>query len=173
MRRALALSIALAFFAGCNAYCNRRVFEQVEPTCDVTIANDVDIPAEKASDILIVIDNSGSMQEEQSRLAAAFINETAACPINKNELKDFARCKDDPSVPVCRFANPSPEVLEAPAPDGLRDCGFIQVLSAFENDFRIGVITTDVGLCDNRLPGAQGAASPDRLGTWGAWGVRG
>jgi hypothetical protein len=155
MRRALMLTIALASFAGCNAYCNRRVFEQVEPTCDQTIANDVDIPAEKASDILIVVDNSGSMQEEQTRLAAAFINETAACPINKNELKDFAGCKDDPNIPVCRFANPSPEVLAAPAPDGLRDCGFIQVLSAFENDFRIGVITTDVGLCDNRLPNGQ------------------
>ena len=155
MRRALALSIALAGLAGCNAYCNRRVFEQVEPTCDETLASDVDIPAEKASDILIVVDNSGSMQEEQTRLAAAFINDTAACPINKNELKDFARCEDDPTVPVCRFANPTPEILAAPAPDGLKDCGFIQVLAAFENDFRIGVITTDVGVCDNRFPGAQ------------------
>ncbi|MDP2341772.1 MAG: hypothetical protein Q8O67_12510 [Deltaproteobacteria bacterium] len=155
MRRALLLTVALAFFAGCNAYCNRRVFEQVEPTCDQTIAEDVDIPAEKASDILIVVDNSGSMQEEQTRLAAAFINESAACPINKNDLKSFADCKDDPTIPVCRFANPSPEVLAAPAPDGLRDCGFIQVLAAFENDFRIGVITTDIGVCDNRLPDGQ------------------
>lgn len=135
--------------------CNRRVFEKVSPTCDVTIASDVDIPDEKAADILIVVDNSASMQEEQDRLAAAFINDTAACPINKNELKDFALCKGDNPPAVCRFANPSPDMLAAPAPDGLADCGFIQVLAAFENDFRIGVVTTDVGVCDNRLPEGQ------------------
>ncbi len=158
MRRALALSIALAGFCGCNSYCNRRVFEQVEPSCDATIANDVDIPAEKASDILIVVDNSGSMQEEQDRMAAAFINDNPAqCPIGKNDLKDFARCKTEPELPVCLFVNPSLELLAAPGPAGLSQCGFIQVLAAFENDFRIGVITTDVGLCDNRVSEGQAA----------------
>jgi len=147
------LSVAVLAVTGTG--CNRRVFEQVNPTCDVTIANDVEIPAEKAADILIVVDNSGSMQEEQDRLAAAFLNESGDCPIGKNELKDFARCKDDPTIPVCRFANPSKELLEQPGPAGLADCGFIQVLAAFENDFRIGVITTDVGVCDNRIPDAQ------------------
>lgn len=155
MRRVLAPFIALAALAVTHVGCNRRVFEQVEPTCDLTIASDIDIPDEKASDVLIVIDNSGSMQEEQTRLAAAFINDTAACPIGKNDLKDFARCEDEPDLAICRFVNPSPDMLAAPAPDGLRDCGFIQVLSAFENDFRIGVITTDIGLCDNRLPASQ------------------
>ena len=155
MRRVLAPFIALAALAVTHVGCNRRVFEQVEPTCDVTIASDIDIPDEKASDILIVVDNSGSMQEEQTRLAAAFINDTAACPIGKNDLKDFARCEDEPDLAVCFFRNPSPDMLAAPAPDGLRDCGFIQVLSAFENDFRIGVITTDIGLCDNRIPAGQ------------------
>ena len=77
MRRVITLAVVgVAVLAGGG--CNRRVFEQVKPTCDQTIANDVDIPAEKAADILIVVDNSGSMQEEQDRLAAAFINDTAA-----------------------------------------------------------------------------------------------
>lgn len=151
MRRALLLTLALASFAGCNAFCNRRVFEEVKPTCDQTIANDVDIPAEKAADILIVVDNSGSMQEEQDRLAAAFLDESGNCPIGKNDIKDFARCKEESPPAVCAFANPSPEQLAGP----LASCGFIQVLAAFENDFRIGIITTDVGLCDNRLPSAQ------------------
>ena len=135
--------------------CNRRVFEKVKPTCDVTIASDVDIPDEKAADILIVVDNSGSMQEEQDRLAAAFINTTASCPIGVDDLKDFARCGEDNPPAVCEFANPTPEVLAAPGPNGLANCGFIQVLAAFENDFRIGVITSDVGECDNRVPGSQ------------------
>lgn len=183
MRRALLLTLALASFAGCNALCNRRVFEQVTPTCDQTIANDVDIPSEKASDILIVIDNSGSMQEEQDRLASAFINERVSggvpeCPILKDDLADFALCEGEASdPPVCQFSNPTPEQLEGP----LRLCGFIQVLAAFENDFRIGVVTTDVGLCDNRLPTSQsntfcdvaGAGTPE-CGTFNdiSWGFR-
>jgi hypothetical protein len=155
MRRVITLAVVgVAVLAGGG--CNRRVFEQVKPTCDQTIANDVDIPAEKAADILIVVDNSGSMQEEQDRLAAAFINESGDCPINKNDLKDFARCDEASPPAVCAFANPSPEILAAPGPQGLANCGFIQVLAAFENDFRIGVITTDVGVCDNRIPDAQG-----------------
>ena len=158
MRRVITLAVVgVAVLAGGG--CNRRVFEQVKPTCDQTIANDVDIPAEKAADILIVVDNSGSMQEEQDRLAAAFINDTAACPINKNDLKDFARCDEASPPAVCAFANPSPELLAAPGPQGLANCGFIQVLAAFENDFRIGVITTDVGVCDNRIPGSQSEIS--------------
>ncbi len=179
MRRAIPLILALAFVAGCNAFCNRRVFEQVVPTCDQTIANDVDIPAEKAADILIVVDNSASMQEEQTRLAQAFLNESGSCPIGKNDLKDFARCKDADPPAVCDFANPTPEQLAGE----LSSCGFIQVLAAFENDFRIGVITTDVGLCDNRVAASQaglfcaagqpGAGQPE-CGTFDgiAWGRR-
>jgi hypothetical protein len=143
------VAVAAVFGTGCN----RRVFERVNPTCDVTIASEVEIPREKAADILIVVDNSNSMQEEQDRLAAAFLNETPSCPIGKGEIKDFARCDEADPPPVCRFANPSKELLEQRGPEGLADCGFLQVLAAFENDFRIGVITTDVGLCDNRFPG--------------------
>ena len=154
MRRFIALALigaATLTVAGCN----RRVFKRVKPTCDQTIASDVDIPAEKASDILIVVDNSASMQEEQTRLGEAFINDSPNCPINKNDLKDFARCDEADPPAVCAFANPALELLNAPGPEGLAECGFIQVLAAFENDFRIGVITTDVGACDNRFPSGQ------------------
>ena len=65
------------------------------------------LPPPDVLDVLIVVDNSGSMQEEQSQLAAAF---------------------------------PS----------------FVAALSNAGADWRVGVITTDVGLCDNRLPAALG-----------------
>jgi hypothetical protein len=41
MRHALAFTLVAATVVGGPA-CNRRVFEPVEPTCDPTIASDVD-----------------------------------------------------------------------------------------------------------------------------------
>jgi hypothetical protein len=149
MRRVILAGLAVATVVGSG--CNQRVFVEVPPTCDGTIAADTEIPAEKAADILIVVDNSGSMQEEQTRLAEAFIKDDGSCPIPAASLKDFARCDEELPPEVCRFANPTADVLA----NELSECGFIQVLAAFENDFRIGVITTDVGLCDNRLANAQ------------------
>ncbi len=153
MRRVILVGLSvMTTLVAVSTGCNRRVFVEVPPTCDASIISDAEIPAEKAADILIVVDNSGSMQEEQDRLALAFLNDVpGACPISSAELKDFARCDEVPAPAVCRFSNPSPELLKEPGPNGLAQCGFIQVLAAFENDFRIGVITTDVGICDNRL----------------------
>jgi hypothetical protein len=140
--------------------CNRRVFERVEPTCDPTISSDVDIPTQKAADILVVVDNSNSMREEQENLARNFVNPNVGtnapveCPIDPARLSDFARCKDDDPPALCAFVNPSASQLQ---PGGeLAGCGFIQILAAYENDFRVGVITTDVGVCDNRTPTVLG-----------------
>jgi len=154
LRRLIVLSPVVTALAASNA-CNRRVFEQVEPTCDPTIASDVDIPVEKAADILIVVDNSNSMKDEQEELAKNFLNpDLAECPIAVDQLADFARCKEDVPPAVCAYVNPTAEQLQ---PGGeLSGCGFIQVLAAYENDFRVGVITTDVGVCDNRSPTALG-----------------
>ena len=130
--------------------CNRRVFEKVENTCLKTVATDVPVPTEKAADILIVVDNSGSMAEEQQNLVENFLNQDPSeCP-----LQDLA------NIPA-EYKNPVRSLYT----DGgtLSQCGFIQLLAAFENDFRVGVITTDVGLCDNRIPDAQGGD---------AWGFR-
>ena len=125
------------------ASCNRRVFEAVQTSCDVTIGDTIEVPTEKAADILIVIDNSGSMAEEQDELAQNFLNQVASeCP-----LQDLA------AIPA-EFKNPARELYTENGV--LAKCGFIQLLAAFENDFRVGVITTDVGLCDNRIPAAQG-----------------
>lgn len=103
-----------------------------------------------AADILIVVDNSGSMLEEQQNLAANFFNlDPAECPI-----------QDLTTIPS-EFKRPIRSLYTGNGP--LAQCGFIQLLAAFENEFRVGVITTDVGLCDNRLPASQGGA---------AWGFR-
>lgn len=107
--------------------------------CVKTLTGDVDVPTEQAADILIVVDNSGSMAEEQGNLAQNFLNQDPAqCP-----LQDLANIPEE-------YKNPKREQYTG---DGdLALCGFIQIVAAFENDFRVGLITTDVGLCDNRLP---------------------
>src|SRR5687768_12111651 len=43
--------------------------------CVKTLTGDVDVPTEQAADILIVVDNSGSMAEEQGNLAQNFLNQ--------------------------------------------------------------------------------------------------
>jgi hypothetical protein len=129
--------------------CNRRVFRQVEASCDRTIPVDYEIEAERPADILIVVDNSGSMQEEQDELAKNFLNLNVDANGNPEcPLTDLANVPDD-------LKNPTPDKFTG---DGvLARCGFIQLLAAFDNNFQVGVITTDVGLIDNRQPGGQAA----------------
>jgi hypothetical protein len=156
MRHVFSLTLVFAALVG-GAGCNRRVFEQVEPTCDPTIASDVDIPTEKAADILIVVDNSNSMREEQQNLAQNFLNPNISeCPIGVDDLAGFAHCKDPNPPAVCAYVNPTAEQLQSGGE--LAGCGFIQILAAYENDFRVGIVTTDVGVCDNRTPAALGGA---------------
>ena len=138
MHRSLARA-ALAASLLTVAACNRHVFRLVEQSCDSTIPVDRQIPTERAADILVVVDNSGSMQDEQDRLAANFVNPNPAeCPL-QGDLRQ---------IPA-EFQNPTPDLYEAGGP--LSQCGFIQLLAAFDNDFRVGVITTDTGPCDNRF----------------------
>jgi hypothetical protein len=95
-------------------------------------------PPSGAVDILFVVDNSGSMLEEQERLSRTLFNE--ACPIQSlAEVPDTLRHPDD-------------ELLARLT----QVCGFAQLLAAFDRDFRIGVITTDVDACDNLISVAQG-----------------
>ena len=62
------------------------------------------------------------------------------------------RCPiDDLTNVQPQFANPPPAVLSELA----SVCGISQLMAAMNGDFHIGVITTDVGNCDERLPDAQ------------------
>ena len=91
------LGLTLVSLAASGA-CNEHVFRQVELECDRTLETDVAVNVEKAADILIVVDNSGSMCEEQANLAQNFFD--ANCPLTDrelrerpNEAKEFAKRK--------------------------------------------------------------------------------
>ncbi|MDP2339804.1 MAG: hypothetical protein Q8O67_02510 [Deltaproteobacteria bacterium] len=111
---------------------------------DVAPVNTAAIAAQGPLDILFVVDNSGSMLDEHETLVRTVFDDR--CPIG-----------DLRAVPQ-RFANASPEMLGELA----KICGLAQLLAAIDGDFHIGVITTDVGACDERLPSAQ---DPDGLHT--------
>jgi len=102
------------------------------------------LPIVKAAplDILFVVDNSGSMQEEQETLLRSVWD--PRCPLS-----------DTRQVPQ-HLQDPSRETFEA-----LTDVsGLAQLMAIRRGDFHIGVITTDVGMCDERLSAAQ---DPDNL----------
>ena len=95
-------------------------------------------------DILFVVDNSPSMTEEQANLRRTVFDDR--CPIQN--LQD---------VPE-PYANPVGATLQ----DLAQVCGLAQLLATFNADFHIGVVTSDVGVCDERIPWAQ---DPDGLHT--------
>src|SRR5687767_11424318 len=86
-------------------------------------------PSERAAgaiDVLFVVDNSGGTEELHEKLVDGFYEVDAArCPI------------DDLSNVAPAFLQPSDELVRGT----LAECGFLQMLAAFEVDFRIGVIT--------------------------------
>lgn len=84
-------------------------------------------------DLLFIVDNSGSMMEEQEALARSIYREE--CPI-----------LDLTAVPAA-LLDPEPGLLEQLS----SICGISQILAAYDRDFRVGVITTDVNACDNTL----------------------
>ncbi len=132
--RLLLMASTLAALAACF---NSHVFDIIDP-CEVqqtSIGQSIE-PA-TAADILIVVDNSGSMCEEQANLIANFYNDN----VNECPLADPA------AYELEDYQNPSDTVVNT----DLAGCGFIQILAAYDNDFRVGVITTDVGPCDNRF----------------------
>jgi len=142
--RNLVVALSVAVVLPFSLSCNRRVFKEVQNSCDKTIVTNVPVPTNKAADILIVVDNSGSMSEEQANLVENFLNQDPSqCP-----LQNLKAIPDE-------FKNPVRDLYTGSGP--LAKCGFIQLLAAFESDFRVGVITTDVGLCDNRLGSGDGA----------------
>jgi hypothetical protein len=131
------LSLATIFVVAFGA-CNEHVFEVIEPCATRVIQEEVPVALSKAADILLVIDNSGSMCEEQENLVQNFFD-------------DNCRITDLSNVPE-EYQNPSDDLIAELA----EECGFIQMLAAFDNDYRVGVITTDVSLADNKFGLAEG-----------------
>lgn len=119
--------------------------------CNVTADMGSGIPASeverarKPVDFLIVLDNSGSMCEEQERLIESFFDRD--CPI-----QDVNAVPEEYMIRLSTTEGSSDTFEELSA-----KCGLAQLLAAYDNDFRVGVITTDVGPCDNRFGLAQAA----------------
>lgn len=130
--RAVLLALTAAGMSVGLSSCNKHVFEVVPRDCTTEIRSETPIDVDVPADILIVVDSSGSMCEEQANLVNNFFDPN--CPIDVNNVQPEYKNPDDALV----------EQLSA-------DCGFIQLLAAYDNDWRLGVITTDVGQCDNRF----------------------
>jgi hypothetical protein len=93
-----------------------------------------------AVDVLLVVDNSASMCEEQALLVESFFD--SDCPItNLLDIPAEYRDADDATL----------DQLSA-------DCGFIQLMAAAGLDARVGVVSTDVGPCDDRFDYADDPA---------------
>lgn len=88
-------------------------------------------------DVLFVVDNSPSMLEEQERLRRTVFDDR--CPIG-----------DLQAVPP-EYADPTGATFD----ELVELCGIAQLLAAFGSDFHLGVITSDMAVCDERLPAAQ------------------
>jgi len=104
---------------------------------EATPSKTTPIVSQKPLDILFVVDNSGSMLEEQAALYRSVFDER--CPIT-----DVRRVPLD-------YQNPDRETFD----DISEVCGLAQLMAAMGNDFHIGVIATDVGNFDERLSAAQ------------------
>ena len=98
--------------------------------------------AQRPLDILFVVDNSGSMADEQQTMLRSVFD--PRCPI------------DDVRAVPQRFNRPSPEVFA----ELTGVCGIAQLMAAMGGNFHIGVVTTDVGICDERFSPGQ---DPDGL----------
>jgi hypothetical protein len=114
--------------------CNKHVFEIKERECvtEDRVVEDVDLGG--PIDILFVVDDSGSMAEEQEALADGFYRDT--CPFLTDAVPFVPENEKNPTD--ARLA----ELAEL--------CGFVQIIGAFERDFQVGLITTTVDECDNR-----------------------
>lgn len=126
------------------------------PIGSVPGAEEEERPASEASrlvDFLFVVDNSSSMCDNQEALVRAFFD--ADCPI-----------QDLDQVPLA-LQNPAPELAEELS----EQCGFAQLMAAYDLDFRVGVISTDVGPCDDRFNIAETAGFPV-CGLAPGWGRR-
>ncbi|MFH1807157.1 MAG: hypothetical protein ABIJ09_00325 [Pseudomonadota bacterium] len=107
-------------------------------------------------DILFVIDNSGSMAEEQQRLADALTaahDESSLCnSSNIAALRAFL--KEHESVPPEQWPEPYLSWFEA--------CSMTDLLELMNIDFHAGILTTDMHDCDAPYGGAPRASVPQR-----------
>lgn len=131
----------LALSAGIG--CNDHIFQVVAPIRTRTVVTAKQIDIDRAADILFVIDNSGSMAEEQENLARNI--SSSGVSGSGCETAQFAALKDF-------FERDGRDLPEEEWPAEMqvihRHCGFIERLQLHDNRFHLGVITTDLNDCD-------------------------
>jgi len=148
---------ALFLASSFGTACNEHVFQVVVPLKTRVVRNPKKIDIKRAADILFVIDNSGSMKEEQENLAAqASSSNEPGSPCNAAGFADLRNY-------VQTHRDLEQEEWEGNYSNIYNSCGFIERLLLFDNKFHIGVITTDMNDCDNPYgSGATRGSVPQR-----------
>jgi len=113
--------------------------------------------ADCALDILFVVDNSGSMSEEQLNLASHA----------SSLLEQASRCDATGFANLVAYLNANPglpfDSWSQNQKNTYADCGLLERLQIANNRYRIGVITTDMEDCDAPYgSGAQRGSVPQR-----------
>ena len=138
--------------------CNEHTFRRVIATRTRTGIKNVKVDIDRAADILFVIDNSGSMAEEQENLAKNASSSSVSSPANLCDASGYASLR----AYIDANAGLAEEEWEQNYRDILKECGFIERLQLYKNHFHIGVITTDMNNCDR--PSGAARSSVPQLG---------
>jgi len=107
-------------------------------------------------DVLFVIDNSGSMNEEQQNLAfnaSSFNDPASAC--NAAGFAQLQLFVDANREVATRLWPPNMQVI-------YEACGMIERLQLWHNKFHLGVITTDLNDCDRPYGQSTRGSVPQR-----------
>lgn len=132
-----------------------QVFDTPIPSACRTVDVPKKIELQRAADILFVIDNSGSMLEEQDNLArnSSSIGGSGACNTAQavSDLKAFLTTGPGRGFRPEDWADPANALPNGAMMKAIYDdCGFIERLQLFDNNFQIGVVTTDMRPLDGR-----------------------
>jgi len=149
--------LATLFLVGSLTACNEHVFQVVVPLKTRVVRNPKKIDIARAADILFVIDNSGSMKEEQQNLAAQSSSSgDASSPCNQGGFSDLlSYVESHPDL--------DQDEWDANHTNIYNNCGFIERLLLFKNKFHIGVVTSDMNDCDQPYgAGATRGSVPQR-----------
>jgi len=142
-------STVLGLLVVVTAGCNEHVFQVAHVIETGNRVNTKKIDIDRAADILFVIDNSGSMAEEQENLARNASSIGSNAPF----------CNQGGFDTLKPFVVANRETPQEQWPANLQkiytDCGFIERLLLFDNKFHIGVVSTDSNDCDRS--GGSGA----------------
>jgi len=128
---------------GLDAVCGDASAPLFSARCSVDCTSVETTACNLPLDLLIVVDNSGSMCEEQEALKRGLWD--PLCPITDIE-----------NIPA-QFANPSLAVVESLS----ETCGLVQLLALLSPSLHVGVITTDASRCDDDHRISQLAGHPN------------